>query len=130
MLLLGCEDLMSLFTTGAHGGNNLKILEFHILDVCPATIARNIFILMKICTPNFHLNSSVDLDYLWDVMYNATWPESTQKRFSEDVKNLRDSPLPHNIIIPGSFHDELKSLFTGWLAMTESLSVEHFLADR
>ena len=97
---------------------------------CPATTARNIFILKTICSPNFEPNKATDLNYLWDVMYNATWPESTHKRFEEDVKSLRDSPLPQNIIIPDSFQEELKDLCNGWLAMMESFSVDHVLANR
>ena len=121
---------MSPLTTAAHGGVNLPSLEIHINNACPATTARNIFILNTLCSPNFHPNNATDLDYIWDVMYNGTWPESTQKRFKQDVKKLRDSPLPQAIIIPAIFHDDLKDLCTGWLKMMESFSVEHVLADR
>ena len=131
MLILNCGEFLSLITSVAHGNSiDFPRLEIHLNNACPATIARNVFILKILFSPNIDPNKAADLNYIWDLMYNATWPESTQKRFTEDVKSLQESPLPHNIIIPASFHEELESLFTGWLTMMESLSVDQVLADR
>ena len=109
MLILNCGEFLSLLSTVAHDGSHSPSLEIHINNACPATIARNLFILKTILSPNIDPNKAADLSYIWDLMYNAAWPESTQKRFMEDVKNLRDSPLPHNIIISCNFHEELKT---------------------
>ena len=121
---------MSPLTTVAHGSSNLQSLEIHATIACSATTARNLFLVKIMCSHKIDFNNGADLDYLWDVMYNATWPESTYKRFKEDVKNLRDSPLPQNIIVPDGFHKELKDLCTGWLTMMESVTVDHLLVDR
>ena len=123
---------MSPLTTVAHSGNAgpFQSLEIHLNTASLVTTARNIFILNMFCSPNIDPNNAADLNYIWEVMYNATWPESTQKRFIQDVKSLQDSPLHHNIIIPANFHEELKDFCTGWLTLMESLSVEHVLADR
>ena len=87
---------------------------------------------MTISSSNFDPSNTSDLNYIFDVINNATWPESTQKRFKQDVENLLlNLPhLPQNITIPESVHEELKDLSTGWLTMMESVSVDHVLADR
>ena len=117
MLFLGCENLSNLFSTVAHGSGNFQGLEIHSTNSYLATNARNIFILWTICRPHFYPKNAADLGYIWDVIYNATWSDSTKKRFMQDVKKLRDSSLPQNIIIPGNFHEELKDLWTEWLSM-------------
>ena len=112
---------MRILTTVALGGDaHVQGLGIHINNACPATIARNLFLLKTICSTEFDPNNSADLNYIWDVMNNATWPESTHNRFKQDVKGLQDSPLPQNIIIPGSFHKELKEIYSGWLTMMET----------
>ena len=124
---------MSPLTTVAYGSVNFPSLEIHVVNACPAIAARNIFILKTICSPNFELNTAADLNYIWDVIYNATWSELTRKRFTEDVMNLLlNLPhLPQNINVPEErFQNKLKDIFTGWLTMIKSLSVEHVLADR
>ena len=120
---------MSPLTTVALGNNSglFQSLDIHITNDFPA-IARNIFILKTIC--DCDPKNAADLNYIWDLIYNATSSESTHKRFTEDVKNLLKSPLPQNIIIPASFHEELKEICTGWLLTMTSLSVDHVLADR
>ena len=123
---------MNPLATVAHGSISchFESLEIHLTNACFATTVRNIFILKTMCSPNINPNNVGDLNYIWDVMNNYTWPESTHKRFTEDVKSLRDSPLPQNIILAGISHEELKEACTGWLTIMESISVEHFLADR
>ena len=128
VLFLSCEDLMSPLTTVALG--NFQTLEIHVVNTCSAADARNIFILKTICSPNINPNNVADLNYIWDLMYNATWPESTHQRFKEDVKNLHDSLPLQNIMIAESFQEELKELSTGWLSTMETFSADHVLADR
>ena len=71
------------------------------------------------------------MDYVWHLWYDATWPESTLKRFQEDVKDLLNQPLPHNIFIPDSNAlAGLKAVWTEWLAIATTASVEDVLADR
>ena len=114
VLFLNCGDLLGPLTSVAQGFSigHFPRLDIHINNVCPKTTARNIFILKMICSPNFDPNNPADLNYLWNVMNDTSWQESTHKRFMGDVKNLQDSPLPQNIIIPGNFHDELKEICT------------------
>ena len=130
VLFLGCGDLMSPLATVVHSNSRSQNLEMNLNNSCPATTARNIFILKTICSSNFDPNDEENLNYIWDVMNNSTWPESTYKKFTEDVKSLRDSPLPQKIIIPECFQEQLKDLCTGWLTMMDSFSVEHVLVNR
>ena len=95
-------------------------------------MARNILILKIISSPEFDPSTRVDLDYLWHLWYDATWPESTLKRFIEDVKRILDQPLPHNIFLPESsiYLEKLKAVWKDWLSLVQTTSVEDVLADR
>ena len=131
MLFLNCEDLMSLIATVANGDAiKFPSLDTHVCNASQATTARNILLLDIICSNNFDPDDAADLDYFWDLVYNATWPESTQIRFTEHIEKLQYYSLVSNISIPKSFYQEMRLIFTGWLTMMESLSVEHVLANR
>lgn len=135
---MGCGDLRNPLTTLSagggiknQGGQYFQNLNIHINDTSLAVIARNILILKIISCPNFDLSNDNDMDYVWDIWYNATFTLSTTKRFTEDVKSLLDNPLPTNIIIPkSSYLEELKTIWIEWLSRIKSTSVAHVLAER
>ena len=121
---------MSPLTTVAASSSDLK-LSIHINDISLPTIARNILILKIAFDESFNANNPGDLNYLWDVWYNATWPEETLHRFLNDVQSLIDDPLPMNILIPDSIQtDELKMLWKRWISLIDKCSVEDVLASR
>ena len=127
---MGCGDLMNPLTTAINSSPAQK-LEIHVNDSSLPIIARNILIVKIISAQHFEPSSERDMDYLWDVWYNATWPETTLKRFIEDVKSLLNGPAPANTFIPeGSHQEALKKVWSQWLAMIESTTVESVLADR
>ena len=71
------------------------------------------------------------MGYVWDLWYNAAWPESTCKQFKEDVKELLGNPLPDNIVIPESSHlERVKQVWRDWLMTIETATVDDVLADR
>ena len=131
VLFLGCGDPTNPLTTAAASSPDVK-LNIHINDISMPTIARNILIFKIVFGENFDANNPVDLNYLWDVWYNATWPESTIFRFVDDVKSLMDDPLPANIFIPEIGQtDALKKIFSMWFTcLIEKTSVEDVLASR
>ena len=130
-LFLGCGDLRSPLAT-AIGAKKNQYLHIHINDNNLVVIARNILILKIMSTPEFNPNKKADLDYLWHLWYDATWPESTLKRFMQDIKDLLDQPLPQSIFIPEShIHIErLRNLWTEWLSLVQTTSVEQVLSER
>ena len=131
VLFLGCGDLKSPLTT-AIGANHNQYLHIHINDNSLPIIARNILILKLFSSQDFDPCSVADLDYLWNLWYDATWPESTLKRFMQDIKDLLDQPLPYNIFIPESsiYLEKLRDMWTKWLSLVQTTSVEDILAER
>ena len=95
-------------------------------------MARNILILKIISSPEFDPSTRVDLDYLWHLWYDATWPESTLKRFIKDTKSLLNQPLPHNIFIPESsiYLERLRAIWAEWLSVVTTKSADDVLSDR
>ena len=127
---MDCGDLTSPLTTVAACNPNLK-LNIHINDINLSTIARSILILKIALGDNFEATNPEDLNYLWDICYNATWPEATLKRFVDDVISLMEDPLSVNILIPESNHtDKVKKLCSAWLTLIDQLAVEEVLASR
>ena len=128
---MGCGDLSNPLTT-AIGVNLNQFLHIHINDINLLIIARNILILKIISSTGFNPDNKFDLDYIWNLWYNATWPKTILKRFIEDVKDLLSQPLPHNIFIPESsiYLERLKAVWSEWLSTVENISVENLLADR
>ena len=127
MLFLGCGDLRSPLTT-AIGASHDQYL--HINDINLLIIARNILILKITSNPDFDPSKEADMDYVWHLWYDATWPESTLKRFMQDVKDLLNQPLPHNIFIPESsiYLKRLRAVWTEWISI--QTTAEQVLADR
>ena len=105
-------------------------LDLHVNDASPAVVARHILLLKIISSPNFDPENKENFGYVWNVWYDATWPESTQIRFTEHIEKLQYYSLVSNISIPKSFYQEMRLIFTGWLTMMESVTVDHLLVDR
>lgn len=122
ILFLGCGDLMDtlLATTAEH----VQKFQIHLNDMNPSIMARNIMILKIITSCDFNPEKDEDLNFLWDVWYNATWPEITQKRFLGVLKDLVNEKLPQNVIIPeGSHLQSVKRIWSGWC---KTVSESHF----
>ena len=84
---------------------------------CPLSFARNALILKVISDPNFDVNKQEDVDYLWDVWYNAEWPKSTLDRFVQDVQDLIEKGLPENCNpLQRSQLDNVQHIWRGWLS--------------
>ena len=128
---MGCGDLRSPLTT-AVGTRHNQYLHIHINDDKLLIIARNILILKIISSPEFDPSKEADMDYVWHIWYDATWPESTLKRFMQDIKNLLSQPLPQSIFIPESsiYLEKLKAVWSKWLSVATNFSAEEVLADR
>ena len=132
MLFLGCGDLRNPLKTAVCSSPGKKI-HLHINDYNLPVIGRNVLILMIASSSNkFNPENQEDMNYIWDVWYNATWPESTLKRFVGDLRCLLDDEvaLPNNIIISESSHNALKALWAKWITMANTLSAEDVLFDR
>ena len=131
MLFLGCGDLRNSLTTAIGTSNPNQYLHIHINDENLLIIARNILIIKIISSAKFDPSKEADLKYVWNLWYDATWSETTLKRFIEDTKDLLSQPLPHNIFIPESIAlKRLKAVWTEWLSIVKKTSVDDVLADR
>ena len=90
-------------------------LCIHLNDWNPSVIARNIIILKIISVPEFDVNNEEDVGFLWDLWYNAEWPEATRKRFNSVLKELLDNALPENVVISKSkYLQSLQSVWRSW----------------
>ena len=89
-------------------------------------MARNILILGIILEGDFNPNDQEDINFLWDVWYNAEWPETTLRRFKKDVEELIEKGLPENCVIcfaPDSTQLlKLKNIWSSWLSSLASLT--------
>ena len=130
MLFLGCGDLLNPLYAVAGSSENQK-LSIHINDDNFSVIARNILILKIVFNPDFDTNSNLDINYVWDVWCNATWPQSTVERFLKDIKELLDEPLPVNVILADlKSKEKLQSIWKEWLCTIETVSMSDLQADR
>jgi hypothetical protein len=77
-------------------------------------MARNVLILKIISADDFDIEDKEHVSFLWDIWYNAEWPETTQKRFQLILNELLKNNLPENAAFPKSTY--LKSLKTVWSA--------------
>ncbi len=97
---------------------NIANLDIHLNDVNPSVVARNILILKIISTSGFDIQNEKDIFFLWDLWYNAEWPEATRKRFESVLKELLDNNLPDNIVIPkSSYMITLKTVWSAWISI-------------
>ena len=78
-------------------------------------MARNIVMLKILSASDFNPDDQEDLSFLWDVWYNAEWPEITRKRFKEALKQLLDGSMPENVVITKCNHlQSLREVWTSW----------------
>ena len=107
-----------LASVGSRNINHDTILDMHLNTNSQLSLARNILVLKVISSPKFNSLNSEDLNYLWDLWYNASWPQSTVVKFLDDVKELIQLNFPEELLF--SLNDkemsELKSTFNGWLS--------------
>lgn len=74
---------------------------------------------------SFNPDKKEDLSFLWDVWYNAEWPEVTKKRFLVVLKDIFDGRLPENVFVPdGSQLESLKEVWSSWLALCSKEEAE------
>ena len=66
--------------------NAIPKLHIYLNDVDPMIVARNIILLKIISAPDFSSDNEGDLAFLWDVWYNAEWPQSTKLKFQKVLK--------------------------------------------
>jgi hypothetical protein len=114
---LGSGDLRNTLKTA---GNRKYIanLDIHLNDVNPSVVARNILILKIISEDGFDIQNEEDVSFLWDLWYNAEWPESTRKRFELVLKEILDNNLPDNVVIPKSSSlITLKTVWSKWISI-------------
>ena len=127
---MGCGDLINPLHAIADSSGNHK-LSIHINDDNICTIGRNILILKIISVPDFDPDSTGGISYVWDLWYNATWPQSTAERFRKDIRQLLDEPLPPKVFVPDcETKQKLDSIWKDWLCMVDSLSALDVLGDR
>ena len=83
-------------------------------------MARNIVMLKILSASDFNPDDQEDLSFLWDVWYNAEWPEITRKRFKEALKQLLDGSMPENVVMTNS--NQLQSLREVWTSWYSSIA--------
>lgn len=135
ILFLGCHDLHNVLLTIASKTTNNGTLNIHLNHSCPYSLARNALILKVISSPNFNVNCSEDLKYLWDLWYNLEWPQTTFDRFEKDVNELIKTGLPeHNLECDSNQLKDLKDMWRKWLSsltkLTKSPEIEKVLKSR
>ena len=59
----------------------LNHVQFHLNDMNPSVVARNITILKIISASDFNPDDDKDMAFLWDLWYNTEWPDETKQRF-------------------------------------------------
>lgn len=115
MLFLGCGDLRN--TLQATANENAKGFLISLNDNNPSILARNITILKILSDKSFNPEKEEDLSFLWDVWYNAEWPELTRIRFLVVLRDILDGQLPKNVSVPDTKQlQSLKQVWSSWLA--------------
>ena len=107
-------------------------MQFHLNDLNPSILARNITILKIISASNFNPSDEEDVAFLWDVWYNSEWPDITRKRFQIVLNDLLDECLLENISIPKSQHlESLKKVWSAWhLLLSSTNSKSQLLMEK
>ena len=127
MLFLACHNLRSPLVT-AVGSPHIKILDFHVNDANPAVIARHILLLKVVSDGNFNPENEEDIGYVWNVWYDAAWPQSTLDRFIEDIKSLLNEALPENLTIPDmNQRKAVRGIWIKWLSNAKISAIADFM---
>ena len=101
-------------------------LSIHLHQSCSVSFARNVLILEVISSPSFDVSSDEDVNYLWDLWYNAEWPDITCIRFVRDVETLCERDLIPVYSLTSSQCYNLKKTFAGWLAALSSTPMQQY----
>lgn len=97
----------------------MKHLHIHLNDCNPSVMARNLLILKIISADDFNIEDKEHVSFLWDIWYNAKWPETTQKRFQSILNELLKNNLPENAVIPKSTYlQSLKAVWSAWKSIS------------
>ena len=132
ILFLGCGDLRNpLQATSLTKESHFKILDIHLNDLNASVMARNIVMLKILSASDFNPYDQEDLSFLWDVWYNAEWPEITRKRFKEALKQLLDGSMPENVVMTNFNQFQiLREVWTSWyssIATNDHSELELFM---
>ena len=122
-----------LHTTAAIHSKNGLHLDFHLNDINPSVVARNILLLQIMSAQDFSADCEEDIAFLWDLWYNAQWPESSRRRFKIALKKLMDGiyMLPKRISICGSSLESLQKVWNAWYTLcSQSESQSHLLMKK
>ena len=121
-MFLGCRDLRNVLQTIGSKTNleENQHLSIHLNQDCALSFARNVLFLEVISSPTFDVNSVEDINYLWDLWYNAEWPEKTCSRFEKDVEISCEKDFISEYRLTSSQCYDLKKVFSGWLAALSS----------
>lgn len=113
-----------LLTTASSPSSNL--LDIHLNEINPSVVARNILILQIISDKDFDIDGEEDIAFLWDLWYNAEWPESSRKKFRVALKNLLDGVLPENVTVSlsNSSSQSLNEVWNAWYSTSSKIESE------
>lgn len=122
VLFLGCGDIRNALQATSV---NTKKLHIHLNDINPSVMARNVLILKIISADGFDIEKKEDISFLWDIWYNAEWPETTHKRFKLILQELLQNNLPENAAIPKSTNlQSLKAVWSAWSSISSKTKSE------
>ena len=120
-----------LHTTAAIDPKNGLYLDFHLNDINPSVVARNILMLQIISAQDFDTDNEEDIAFMWDLWYNAQWPESSRRKFKIALKKLMDGMLPKSININGSSSESLQKVWNAWYTIcSQTESQSHLLMKK
>ena len=110
-------------------------LTIHLNHTSLLTFARNVAILKVISVPLFNVDNVDDLSYLWDLWYNASWPQTTLARFVKDVESLVEEGIPELHSLDTIQLRSLKNVWESWLwslkgTLTQPSQMKNILKDR
>ena len=110
-------------------------LTIHLNHTSLLTFARNVAILKVISVPLFNVDNADDLSYLWDLWYNASWPQTTLARFVKDVEGLVEEGIPELHSLDTIQLCSLKNVWESWLwslkgTLTQPSQMKNILKDR
>lgn len=119
-LFLDCQDLRNVLCS-MELVNPDWVLDMHLNTSCPLSFPRNILLLKVISSPKFDPENSTDLNYLWDLWYNAAWTKPTVDRFLTDVQELVDAIMTEQQFskLDAKKKNELKETLQSWILFLE-----------
>ena len=125
ILLLGATDVRNvLYTVKKHQDeiNEYRPIVFHLNDLMPAVVARNVLLLEIIATINPSCKD--DMDFLWAVWYNMDLNESHYKRLVSILDHLVSVPFRPSCHIEygsqGMLHTS-RDIWLSWINLADSI---------